>query len=119
MASQVWPASLPQSPLIQGFEEQPPKTSITTQMDQGPAKKRRRATTNVRPIVAQFIMDKSQVDTFDTFYNDTTAGGSLRFDFKNPRTGVTKEFRFRDTMPTITPLSGDLFRVNVELEIMP
>jgi len=89
-------------------------------MDQGPAKKRRRFTANVRPIVAEFIMDKSQVDTFDTFYNDTLKGGSLRFDFTEPRSGTTKEFRFTGSEPpTITPLSGNLFRVSTKLEIMP
>jgi len=118
MASQVWPASLPQSPLINGSEETTPNNIVRTQMDQGPAKVRRRSTANVKPVKMQFVMDKAQLNTFETFFNDTVKGGALKFDFPEPVTQTVKEYRFKG-QPTKTPLSATLFRIEVEMEELP
>ena len=42
-----WPATLPVSPLLDGFIETVPETIIRTDMDQGPAKTRQRTTAGV------------------------------------------------------------------------
>lgn len=119
MASQVWPASLPQEPLVNSYEEQPPKTAIHTEMDRGPAKSRRRSTAMPRPIQMRFLMDSSQLDTFDEFFGDTIKGGALKFDFDEPRTGTTKEFKMDRERPVYTPLGGGLFHVDVTMTLQP
>ncbi|QLH37711.1 MAG: hypothetical protein HWD60_00095 [Defluviicoccus sp.] len=42
--SAVWPSSLPQKPLVDGFSETAPNLVVRSPMDVGPAKVRRRAT---------------------------------------------------------------------------
>lgn len=119
MASQVWPASLPQKPLQSGYEEQPPKTAIHTEMDRGPAKSRRRSTAMPRPIKMTFEMDFTQTGTLDTFFEDTIKGGALKFDFPEPRTGTTKEFKMDRGRPTYTPAGSGWFRVDVTMTLQP
>jgi hypothetical protein len=114
----VWPALLPQSPLVSGYNEKLPNTIIRTQMDNGVAKTRRRFTATVRPMSISFTMTPSQVALLDTFYNDTTKGGSLRFEWTHPRTGVTKEFRFVNP-PEINGARGNNYSVSISLEQMP
>ncbi len=53
MSNPVWPPSLPQRPLAQGFSEQAPDTLIRTQMEAGPPKVRRRFTAGIRTMDLQ------------------------------------------------------------------
>jgi hypothetical protein len=100
----------------QGFKESPPDNTIRTKMEVGPPKMRRRGTGAPRPINGQCYMTAAQVVTFDTFYDTTLYSGSLRFDWKNPRTGVSKELRFT-APPVYTPM-GEGYIVAMSLEIM-
>jgi len=117
----AWPASLPQNPLQQGFSEEMPKLSITTQMDAGPDKVRRRFTAGVTKYNLQFDLTTAQRATFITFYETTTLGGSVRFDFPDPVTGVTAEFRFdlSKGIPQISALSGNIYRLMAPMEKLP
>lgn len=117
----TWPAALPQTPLQQGFAEELPRLSITTQMDAGPAKVRRRFTAGVTKYNMQFDLTTAQRATFITFYETTTFGGSVRFDFPDPVTAVTAEFRFdlAKGTPQITSLSGHIYRLTAPMEKLP
>lgn len=113
----TWPATLPSSPLADGFNEQPPNLAIRTDMDAGPAKVRRRFTAGVRPMTVMFLLTKAQVATLDEFYTSTLSGGTIRFDWTHPRTGSAVEFRF--TAPPEYRADSDLWQVTMSLEIMP
>lgn len=119
MANQTWPASLPQELLISGFSERPPKTHIRGDMDQGPPKMRRRSTASSRPINGELLLTQSELETLDDFYINTLDGGTLRFDWKHPRTGNSVEMRFRERPTYNEALSNDLYRVAMKLEVMP
>lgn len=119
MASQTWPAGLPQNLLLDGFSEQPPDTRIRGEMDQGPPKMRRRSTASSRPIDGELYLTGSQVTTLDDFYNNTLDGGVLKFDWKHPRTGNSVEMRFRERPTYAEAVSNDLYRAVLKLEIMP
>lgn len=120
MASNTWPSDLPDKPLREGYQETPPQTQIRTEMDTGPDKVRQRFTANVREYNVQIIIDNSQLDSFDTFYTDTTSGGAEKFDYDNPRSGTTEEFRFVvPPDPQYEALGGDLYRVSFKLEQLP
>jgi len=114
----VWPNTLPAIPLVEGFKEAAPDTSIRTQMDTGPARIRPRYTAGVRPIAGKISCDKTQVATVDTFYLTTLLQGSQSFDWAHPRTGVTVSFRFTKP-PTYEPAHKDRWTVTLDLEIMP
>ena len=93
MADYSWPATLPDWSW-EGLEEQPPDVAVRTEMDAGPPKVRRRHTTNARPFTGRVVLIKTEVATFDEFYVTTLKGGTLRFDYTNPRTGDTDDFLF-------------------------
>lgn len=114
----TWPGTLPADFLETGFSESPPDLLIRTKMDQGPAKVRRKASAGPRPIAGSVAMKSEQVEIFDAFYVTTLMSGSIRVDWTHPRTGVTVEFRFT-AVPTYQPMGGDMWRVQVELEVMP
>ena len=112
-----WPGTLPATPLLRGYAESPPDLTIRTQMDQGPAKIRRRFTAAPRPMRFAFNMTTAQIAILDTFYVTTLSGGALTFTFTNPRTAATDTYRFLSP-PTYTPWSGSYWRVELDLEIV-
>lgn len=116
-----WPATLPDSLLVEGYRERPPMTGLRFDPDAGPAIQRRRLTANVRPIVGQLHLTKAQVAIFDDFWINTLANGSLEFDWTHPRTGASVTLRFVNTeAPEYAPAGGpDGYSVPVHLEIMP
>lgn len=75
----TWPASLPQSPLAGGFDYAPVAQSISTEMDTGPPKRRRRFSVAYGRYTMQFLLNGTQKATFDTFYGTTLAGGADAF----------------------------------------
>ena len=94
MADTTWPSTLRGFFLKDGFQEVPPKNVIRTQMDVGPAKVRRRTTSNVRTYNCKIFLTMTLVATFDTFFVTTTRSGSLTILLKHPRTKVDGTFRF-------------------------
>jgi len=82
MAIPIWPTTLPQSPQ-KGFTESIGANIIRSPMDAGPAKMRYRGK-SPNQMNLSFIMTTAQVDTLETFVNDTLKGVK-RFSFKHPR----------------------------------
>lgn len=80
-----WPATLPAIEK-EGYSETPPDTSISTTMEAGPPKVRRRASAGVRKLIAPLTLSKAQTQILDDFYVTTLAGGVLPFDWTHPRT---------------------------------
>lgn len=119
----TWPTSLPQKPLQQGYDENKPNTLIRTQMDKGPDKVRRRFTAGVRTFGTQFLLSDTQVSTLETFIDDELEGGALRFDWTHPRTGASVSFRIvpqgEDALLSYSAVSDNLYRVQMQLEILP
>ena len=119
MTNAVWPATLPQEPLADGYSEQAPNTVLRSQMEAGPPKLRRRFTAGVRTIECQLRLTPAEVADLDLFFTETVAGGSLPFDWKHPRTGTAQTFRWVEP-PTYTPLArGTRWRATLRLEILP
>lgn len=114
----VWPATLPQYPLQEGFKETAPNTVTRTEMDAGPAKLRRRFTAAPRPFTLNLDLTETQAETLDAFYLTTLEGGSLSFDWLHPRTKQTATFRFLSP-PDYTPSGGLYWTATVNLELMP
>ncbi len=93
-----WPVELPQSLDLQGYQEAVPSTTVRTEMDQGPAKVRRRFTAAARPISGSITITAAQVATLRTFYETTTFGGAEAFDWISPIDGVVVSMRFVDLL---------------------
>ena len=117
--SAVWPLGLPQAPDTDGFTETPPNNLLRTQMDVGPAKVRRRFTAGVRGFSMQMVLTRTEVDTLESFFYQTLVGGSLVFDWVNPRTETATTFRFT-APPTYSPdEDGQSVVVSMQLEELP
>lgn len=118
--SLVWPPTLPQVFPSKGWDEAFPNTALASQPDMGPAKVRQRFTAAPRPWSFTLRLTLAQVDTLDTFYTATTAGGTLPFDAPHPRLG-TREVQFlAGSPPKVVPVVGSLlWEATLSLEILP
>lgn len=88
-------------------------------MDKGPDKVRRRTTAGVRKFSFIMLLTADQVDTLETFYNDTTNGGADKFTFDHPRTSVSSDnFRFTGP-PEYSAVSGGLYEAALGMELLP
>ena len=119
----VWPGTLPQD-LLAGASESRQKGRLTTQMDVGTPKMRRRFTAVSRYIKGAIIVDGAQQATLDTFWETTLAEGVKQFDWKDPKDASTKSFRFRseidyeNVQPEATTTKR-LWRAVLDLELLP
>jgi uncharacterized protein Usg len=119
----VWPVTLPALPLASGAIEKAPELTIRTDMDAGPPKIRMRASAGVWPIQFDMLMSGTQLATFLTFWQTTTYGGALSFEWTHPRTATTKNMRF-SSPPEWSQIRGgatgaQLWRVAIQLEMLP
>ena len=88
-------------------------------MDVGPAKVRRRSTAGARPVKGKIRVTKEQLETFETFYNNDLASGSLRFQWTKPTDDQTAvEMRFTEEYGQSTS-DGINFDISMSLEILP
>lgn len=116
--SQVWPPSLQQLVNVESFGVEMGDTTTRSQMDVGPDKVRSRFTDGVDKYTWSVNLEYADYSTLTTFYKTTLNNGALPFDFADPMTGVTASFRFLRP-PSIRPLGGRMFRVEVQMEKLP
>lgn len=64
-----------------GFSETLPDLALRTEMEAGPRKLRRRFTTGPTAIECTVTLRAGQPELLEAFYRDTTAGGTLPFDW--------------------------------------
>lgn len=118
MANPTWPATLPQYVQEGGYQETLQDQTIETQMESGPAKIRRRFTKSLRRFQVSMLMTSAQATTFETFWQDTCKGGSIPFDWVNPRTRAASTVRFRTPAPQFSSVGGVNVMVQFNLEII-
>ncbi len=120
MAAYTWPGSLPQSPLL-GFRTARGVNILSTAMDTGPAKRRRRSA-GVEQMSVAFYMTTTQVATLDNFIKNTIKG-TARFDFGHPVTGLTVEVRIvpqqDGQLYGVAYYSPTLWAIDMMFEVVP
>ncbi len=114
----TWPTSLPTAPMISGLNETLADNLVRTQMDQGPAKVRRRSTANVKPLQIQYVLTVAQKDTLITFFVTTLVSGSLSFTFTDPLTDSSSTVRFTGP-PSFKAVSAIAWATTLALEVLP
>jgi hypothetical protein len=114
----AWPGILPSAPLAQHFREDAASALLRTEMDQGPAKLRRRTTAGVAVLEVAYLLSRAQVAALDAFYAGALSGGMLAFSYTHPRTGATVQCRFR-APPVYAATNGDYFHAVFALEVLP
>lgn len=116
----IWPITLPQIYLIEGFAQGMGKNTYRFQSDVGPAKVRRRTTIASRPMSGSFYMTGHQLGIMKTFINEEIEGGALPFYFpaQPPFTG-SYLVRLAEELPQWDYLAPDAWKVDLKLEILP
>jgi len=119
MSVPVWPISLPQRPLADGYSEQPPNLVVRSPMDVGPAKVRRRTTAGVTRLQMAFHLTPAQLATFRGFLANDIQDRALAFTWAHPVTGVVGTFRIAE-QPTFEAIANGLaWRIAVVFEMLP
>ena len=115
-----WPAQLPQELSQSGYQEGLASNIIRSQVDSGPEKRRKRFTAATRPLQGQMQMTRAQLNTLETFFNETVNYGANAFDFPKPgfEDGSTYCVAFR-APPNWINVGGDVYRVSLDFEIQP
>lgn len=113
-----WPASLPQTSLIDGYQETHIDGVVRSETDIGPPKQRQRFTGIMEDVVWVFLMTEAQIDILEDFFFNTLAHGSVSFDHVNPRTGDAETYQFRAPL-AYAPVSHELTRVTIQLKQVP
>jgi hypothetical protein len=121
----TWPASLPQTLLVEGLTRTRQPGRIRSDMDTGPAKQRNRFTATAKYFEsAQLNLTGAQLTTFETFYVTTLGNGAASFTWIDPITDASATLRFKGEpeasllRPDATP-DNRLYRVALPLEVMP
>ncbi|AHX01185.1 hypothetical protein M316_0120 [Nitrincola phage 1M3-16] len=114
----IWPETLPQSPLIEGYSRSPVESRLISTVDAGARKIRNRFLAVPENTTEIFMMDAQQLAAFRVFFEDEIKRGAERFIKKDPSDGQEKEYRFRSPYSE-DPAGPFLTRVTCQLEIMP
>ena len=114
MTAIAWPELLPSGLLADGFSKQPQSNVIRTAMDAGSKKARRRYTARAIRYSGRQVFDTAELAVFEQFYHTVLADGVLRFNFADPITLETAEFRFTEDY-TVTEIEG-FYEVTMTLE---
>lgn len=118
MAVDVWPTSLPQRLMVQGYSQALGDGRLRSQTDTGPGKVRRRSSAMPKPLAGALRMTGAQVLAAAAFVDDVLIGGSLPFTFPEPLTGSPILVRFVD-LPSWSCAGGDNYDFAMSLEILP
>jgi len=126
MASLDWPsaANLPQYLRLQGYAQANDGGVIRSPMGYGPAKLRRRTTAVVQRVSGSLTLTATEKDNLITFYDTTTEGGVLPFNWFDFLNGLDSsphdevEYRFA-APPQYTTLGGGLWLASLLFEVLP
>lgn len=114
----VWPATLPQTPLVDQWVGGPQRNKVSFKPEIGPTIDRRRGTSALHIYQATFApLTEAQFVIFETFFHTTLKDGLLPFDWADPISGTTKRWKFGDEDPPyqITAGAGDLITLSCKL----
>lgn len=117
----TWPATLPQRPLADGFEETGRDGVLRTRMDAGPPKTRRRTTAGSSRMRCTFRLTTAQRATFVTFVESDLAGGALAYDWLHPVTDSPIKVQIdTDQGFVLNPIHrGRRWLLHLPLEVLP
>jgi hypothetical protein len=119
MTDIIWPVDLPQTVDQDGYKEARLPNAVRSQVDQGRPKARRRYTASIKSFTVSLLLDEDQTEILDEFYDDTTAAGSLEFDWVDPRTNEAAVVQFWGDPPAIATAGGTLYKATFQMIILP
>lgn len=118
MTTPVWPASLPQAPLVDQWAGGPQRNKVGFQPEIGPPIVRRRGTSSVEIWEGTFPpFTAAQLTAFRTFFEDDLYEGTLAFNWTDPIKGDTGLWTFSDDNPPykIVATANSYYSVSMKL----
>jgi len=116
MPTPIWPTSLPQSPLIEGYSNIPQDSVMRSPMD-GYTKQRNKYTAVMSDVTESYLMSQVQYAVFKDFFRSTLKNGSTDFIKNNPETGLGATYRMSGTYSP--SFNGVTFKVKLKMEMVP
>ncbi|WP_396189386.1 hypothetical protein [Flavobacterium sp.] len=114
----TWPASLPQKPLANGYNEGFQDTVIRSKVESGASKARQRYTRLRKLVDVAFQMNTAQKATFETFLS-TIGGGAHAYNWPHPLTGTAQVVQMTGPVTGPKYLAPNIWQISFQLEIMP
>jgi hypothetical protein len=114
----TWPATLPQKLDGAGFSIEREDNLIRSGVDYGVDKQRLRYTAVPELVEGSFIVDQAQYNTFVSFWFTDIQSGALQFDWVHPMTENPTVMEMAAPYK-VTHISGDKFRITINLRILP
>jgi hypothetical protein len=121
MAVPIWPTSLPQGSLREGFEEDFPNNLLVSESDDGFSKTRNKGALGPIQFTSALYLTNAQRITFLNFVKFTLKNGALRYQHKHPFDDDTIEVMIvpqGEKLFTLSPY-GLGWKVILKLKIMP
>ncbi|NZD50545.1 hypothetical protein [Rhizobium leguminosarum] len=112
-----WPYDLPKAFTVSSYQETRPNNVIYSDVSTGPAKARRRTTSNVWDQSGNMVMTYGQYRSFLTFVSDTISDGAQAFWFPDRLGGPDLLVRIKE--PPKASIDGNFWRVSLMLEVLP
>lgn len=112
-----WPVTLPQAFKVGSYVPGIADNKLSTPMDQGPAKSRRRAVIPSRIDRGSIDVTATEWATLRAFYETTLKSGTLQFTMFDPLGGADREVRFAS--PPEASQNGLRFVVSLQIEVLP
>lgn len=112
---QIWPSTLPNYVLSDGYRYQQKSMLLRTEMDRGPAKVRRRSTFEPTIHIVRWLMNATELSALETWFENNLDAGVAPFQMAHPITGTTKRFRFRGPYVVADKRAGN-YEVSAQLE---
>lgn len=121
MADIVWPASLPQKVLRNGFAETSSPNVISTSLEVGPPQTRPRGTFQGKSYACTIRLTIAEKIVFENFYQNTTLSGTQVFEFPDfYEEDVIIEVKFNaENPPSVSSIGGDYIDISFSLDLQP
>jgi hypothetical protein len=122
MAIPMWPLSLPQVPLADGYSETAPSGLAETDIARGPKRRRMTAFRNSGTFTAKYYMTEVQITVLDTFIRDSLYHGVQTLRMPHPRTGAYILANINPTdensFYTLDKVAPDMYQVSLSFDMV-
>ena len=112
----MWPLSLQQYPLVQGYQDTPGRAVIVSDFDVGPRRQRKRSSAAMRKVTATYPIKPPQKADWDSFY-ELALGRS--FWWPDPLNNGAYVYARISSDARLTPQEANWYSLQLELEIWP
>ena len=114
MSTPIWPTTLPQRPLVQGYTVAQGIDKVESRTDSGNLIQRQRFTSAPETISLTFHMDLEQKNLFLQFYKQTIGSGTIAYEWTIPDSdNQTDTALFRIIgQPRVQAVAGRYFSIS-------